>query len=612
MNKYILLIPSFLFLFNISSWSQCAPSTAMTALDANNVSTIMLAGGDMWWDFNNARYEVPAGGGASALFSGAIWLGGVDDSGSLHLASQRYRQSGNDYWNGPLDTSGFAYAAVCTDYDRHWKVTQTMITDFLNGGTNPIPEPILTWPGKGNPNGFNSFSNLAPFVDVNNDGIYDAEDGDYPQILGDQAIWWVLNDVGNFHSNSLALPLGVEIHVMAYAYATQNDLNNTTFYNYTVINKSENDYHDFYVGMFTDVDLGNSLDDRIGCDTSLNLGYAYNGNSFDADGPFNLGYGLDLPIIGIKMLQLPKDENGNEISMSSFGYMNNGAGSNSDPEIGSDYYNRLKGLRNDGTSYTNAGDGITSAGLPTKFVFPGNPSDSTQWSECSAGIPSGDRRFAQSFGPMELNSNAPITFTYAAIWAQDSAFQGICKDLTAYFDITQDVQDFHDSTHCKDFAVAITGVVSLVDTINSTSGDIDISVSGSSSSLYYSWSDGSTNEDLQFSDTGSYTVTVSDDFGCSDTASFSVSAPDDIIDGTLELASKLEISIFPNPSSNGLFNVSGANKALNASVFDVLGNHVVQTSITNRLDLSQHSSGIYFVKLSDGASEQVIRVLITD
>ena len=38
--------------------------------------------------------------------------------------------------------------------------------------------------------------NLAPFVDQKGDGIYDPTEGDYPDIEGDQAIWWVMNDVG--------------------------------------------------------------------------------------------------------------------------------------------------------------------------------------------------------------------------------------------------------------------------------------------------------------------------------------------------------------------------------------------------------------------------------
>ena len=37
----------------------CAPSTSQTDLDINNIRTTIMAGGDMWWDLNNAKYEIP-------------------------------------------------------------------------------------------------------------------------------------------------------------------------------------------------------------------------------------------------------------------------------------------------------------------------------------------------------------------------------------------------------------------------------------------------------------------------------------------------------------------------------------------------------------------------
>ena len=42
---------------------------------------------------------------------------------------------------------------------------------------------ILNWPASGNGNYSRS---LAPFVDYNHDGIYNAIDGDYPKIDGAQ------------------------------------------------------------------------------------------------------------------------------------------------------------------------------------------------------------------------------------------------------------------------------------------------------------------------------------------------------------------------------------------------------------------------------------------
>ena len=57
--------------------SDCDPATQSADLDINNVRTKILNGGDMWWDLNAARYEIPKLVDVNAvrknsLFSGAF------------------------------------------------------------------------------------------------------------------------------------------------------------------------------------------------------------------------------------------------------------------------------------------------------------------------------------------------------------------------------------------------------------------------------------------------------------------------------------------------------------------------------------------------------------
>ena len=89
----------------------CNPSTSQTDLDVNNIRTTIMAGGDMWWNLSDARYEIPKDGNKHSMFAGALWIGGVDDGGQLKVAAMTYRQSGNDFWPGPLNTTNATISA---------------------------------------------------------------------------------------------------------------------------------------------------------------------------------------------------------------------------------------------------------------------------------------------------------------------------------------------------------------------------------------------------------------------------------------------------------------------------------------------------------------------
>ena len=160
----------------------CLPATAQKELSVNNVRTIILNGGDMWWNLSNARYEVPkvqTGQVAkNSLFSGALWIGGITQ-GNLRLAAQTYRQTGNDFYPGPLQIDGSASISAdrCKAFDKVWTVTRSQIAAHIDGDPLNAPVDIQQWPGNGS-TGEAKF--LAPFFDANNDGVYSYDEGDYP------------------------------------------------------------------------------------------------------------------------------------------------------------------------------------------------------------------------------------------------------------------------------------------------------------------------------------------------------------------------------------------------------------------------------------------------
>ena len=44
-----------------------------------------------------------------------------------------YRQSGNDFWTGPLDENGDISAETCDNYDKHFSITRQEVMNSLLG-----------------------------------------------------------------------------------------------------------------------------------------------------------------------------------------------------------------------------------------------------------------------------------------------------------------------------------------------------------------------------------------------------------------------------------------------------------------------------------------------
>ena len=303
----------------------CQPATSAIDLDINNVNARLMTGGDMWWNIGLtvAAYEIPVASGKSSQFAASCWIGGYDSQHQLKVAGQTYRQSGNDYWPGALDGNAKITEANCTNWDYQWSVDKSTILAFIqlskSGGNTSIStyDNINHWPAKGNANALGNSgvpvsmvlgNDYAPFVDLNGNGVYEPNLGEYPDIVGDQYIWWVFNDAGNVKEMSLTAAIGVEVQTHAFAYATQDFLNNSTFCNYRVINRGTLTIDSTYITVWDDCDLGWAFDDFIGCDTTRGLGIQYNGTNDDGAGgghPVN-SYGANPPQVGLDYFQGPK------------------------------------------------------------------------------------------------------------------------------------------------------------------------------------------------------------------------------------------------------------------------------------------------------------------
>lgn len=470
---------------------------------------------------NFASYEVPVGSGNHVLYSGALWMGGEDINGQLKLAAHKFR-NGNDFWPGPLGgliqgsgnynpfipqnaalilvkDNGAAdiIPEECTKYDKFFTIRKAEVQQFItwwnceNGVLNPEDceevEPlddevlarIVAWPAHGDVSLGEDFY-LAPFYDnappgQSPNGIYDPiNDGDYPwydirdeidcrndrrvTLFGDETNWWVFNDKGNIHTETSGDPIGMEIRAQAFAFATDDAVNDMTFYNYELINRGTQTLYNTYFGQWADPDVGKSSDDYVGCDVTRGLGYAYNGDANDEGANGQPGYGNNPPAVGIDFFEGPyQDVDGldnakgigaNEAlngigygdavvdneryGMRRFVYYNNAGGANGEPNNATDYYRYMKGIWTNGQPMKFGGNGYNTGtiSLEAAFMFPGDSDPLNwgtegvdpgfEWTEVSAGNAPADRRFIQSAGPFTLTPGAVNNITVGVVYGRSN------------------------------------------------------------------------------------------------------------------------------------------------------------------------------------------------
>ena len=365
-------------------------------LNSNNIIAGIGIGGNLFCDTfprgNTGLFKTRFDSGKIEINTAALWMTGYDESSNLVGAGQMHGEFGRDYFDGPIAN---IYDSIYDNYyKRVFKITQAQISSFRSLSfpaiENQVDSAILYWPGKGNPEvlskyGVNINSALAPFTDLNNNGIYEPLLGDYPGICGDEAIFFVFNDARGSHTECDCNKLGVEIRGLSYSFSdTINNLipynkkavNNTIFVKYDIENKSNHTYTSFDFGQWIDPDLGCYTNDDVGCDSLRNLMFVYNRSSFDAN--CNSVTGFDnLPItVGVQFLNSALDV---------FGTFKGYPAAQADPgTVCGRYRNYQEGLWCDDSPFEFGKDGYYTGYDTLKLLFSGDPNDTSQWSEYSA------------------------------------------------------------------------------------------------------------------------------------------------------------------------------------------------------------------------------------
>jgi len=466
------------------------------SLDINNVKAAITAYGNQFFlpGSGKSLFMIPKDSQTGTVYNFSLWIGGKGNDSTLYLAAERYKMGPSptqysssdlpDFYAGPVMDSVNYSIYQDTVWSRTWKILKTEIEahkTHWNSTGYKAPMNIVTWPGNGNTI-LGQAAQLAPYHDRNNDGIYNAADGDYPLITGDEAIFAIYNDDRDTHKDSGGKKMRLEFHIMAYAFDMPDDsaFKNTIFMNYKIFNRSSRTYYNTYMGAWADMDVGSMYDDYIGCDVGRNSIIGYNGLAIDGSPLQENVYGVHPPAQSVTILGGPfmdptghdrprVDNNGHQlcnesINGSGFGdsitnnerygltnmlsFYNYGTPSYMlDPSQAINYYHSMQSIWIDSTHLLYGGmghDGYGGYGPDCRFIFPGEsdslnwgtgcqlPNGPVNWTMTTAGATPADIRGIGAMGPFTFHpgnvQEVDIAFVFARDYnSQDTVEQSVAK-----------------------------------------------------------------------------------------------------------------------------------------------------------------------------------------
>jgi len=252
------------------------------------------------------------------------------------------------------------------------------------------------------------------------------------EVMGDQMLFCVFNDLGSHADVWQKPPIGIEVQQTAFAFNQTGALGNTVFLKYRFINKSQDTLKETYSAIFFDPDLGFANDDFVGCDTTLGIGFVFNGDGYD-DGK----YGVQVPAMACDFFQGPIVQAPGETAVlpdgttypdmkildmtAFFAYINGSpiAGME-DPSLQDangalEAYFFASGYRGNGDPWQDP----TQGNAETNFPFAGDPVSGTGWLMADISAPK-DMRFGLSAGPFTLAPNDPKDVVVGIVVGQGS------------------------------------------------------------------------------------------------------------------------------------------------------------------------------------------------
>jgi hypothetical protein len=379
--------------------------------------------------------------GINFLYSGGFYLSGKTN-GVLWANAVATSSRIQDYVpgtvaNGPNDPNAQLYVVKSSDPDfgqswQDWKKAVALGANFYDGDGDGIYNP----------------------VDKHGTGKWEPDE-DRPDLLGDETVWCVYNDglAPSLRTFKNVGPQGIEIRQTVFAFNTKGVVGNMIFIRYSILNTGEvaDVLDSCYFGAWADPDIGNPLDDLVGCDTTINSGFAYNNgpdNSFGTnppsflidffqgpvsyvagetfidnnhngvydpgiDTPIDTAYNIEGQVRGIQIYPGAKN-----VGLSSFVHFMTDNPTLGDPSSKNDARNYMLGTDKNGNALNpctwtlgSVKGGVNCALVDNKFWYSGDPVTQIGWINNTPA----DQRQMSNTGPFKLEKGKPVDIYIAYV-----------------------------------------------------------------------------------------------------------------------------------------------------------------------------------------------------
>ena len=133
----------------------------------------------------------------------------------------------------------------------------------------------------------------------------------------------------------------------------------------------------------------------------------------------------------------------------------------------------------------------------------------------------------------------------------------------------------------------------------------------------YLWSTAATTPAIWVTDTGNYSVIITNSYGCSGTDTIHVSYSLLCGDAVANFTNGNTISIYPNPASESItIQSNGINKIHRITLYNELGTKVYDKASgksqgSNQIDISTFAAGIYMIRIENNTGIAVQKLTIT-